>query len=113
VSEPRSFRDRLQGDLDGRYDKLLKVIDDALAATTTHWVNCPHCRKRSQVEVTDTRAAIAAAEFFANQAEGRPGVDARGSEDAVEPIIFERVVYLFDAAEAAKYESTKKERDDE
>jgi hypothetical protein len=74
------FRDRLQGDLEPRYGKLLEAIDNGLSATKKAWVNCPHCKKRSEVEVTDTKAALEAAEFIANQSHGRPGVAADGAE---------------------------------
>jgi hypothetical protein len=96
VGEDRSFRERLQGDLDARYEALLGVVDDALASKTLVWVSCPHCRKRSQVEVQDTRAALAAAEFVSNQSHGRPGVDERAGEES-EPLIFVRCVNDHDA----------------
>lgn len=81
MTDDKSFRDRLQTDFDERYPKLLEVIDKGLSATTTAWVNCPHCKKRSEVEVVDTKAALAAAEFIANQSHGRPGVAADGVDD--------------------------------
>ena len=79
--DQKTFRDRLQTDFDERYPKLLEVIDKAMSATTTAWVNCPHCKKRSEVEVVDTKAALAAAEFIANQSHGRPGVAPEGADN--------------------------------
>jgi N-acetylglucosamine-6-phosphate deacetylase len=84
MTDEKPFRDRLQTDFDERYPKLLEVIDKGLSATTTAWVNCPHCKKRSEVEVVDTKAALLAAEFIANQSHGRPGVAAdAGDEEAI------------------------------
>ena len=96
MSESLSFREKLQGDLDERYDKLLAVIDGALESKQRVFVNCPHCKKRSEVEVQDTRAALAAAEFVSNQSHGRPGVDDRGGDAEQERIVFERVLHLTD-----------------
>ena len=96
MSEPQNFRDRLLGDLDQRYDKLVGVIDSALEAKQEVWLSCPACKKKSKVLVQDTRAAIAAAEFFANQSSGRPGVDDRGADSEQERITFTRVLHLTD-----------------
>lgn len=84
------FRDRLSADLESRYEQLLKTIDEGMEAKKQVWVSCPHCKKRSEVEVTDTRAAIMAAEFVANQSHGRPGIDTGSGED--DRIIFVRIV---------------------
>jgi hypothetical protein len=84
------FRDRLSADLESRYEQLLKTIDEGMEAKKQVWVSCPHCKKRSEVEVTDTRAAILAAEFVANQSHGRPGVDTGTGDD--DRIIFVRIV---------------------
>lgn len=81
MTDEKTFRDRLQADLEDRYGRLLEVIDNGLDAKTTAWVNCPHCKKRNEVEVVDTKAALAAAEFIANQSHGRPGVAADGVDD--------------------------------
>ena len=102
MSDPVNFRDRLQGDLDERYDALLKVIDDGLSATQDVWVTCGSCSKRTLATVTDTRAALACAEFVANQSHGRPGVDDRGTDSEQERIVFERIVYVDDAAVRAR-----------
>jgi hypothetical protein len=91
-----SFRERLQGDLNDRYDTLIQTIESAMQATRDEWVDCPHCNKRSKVQVRDTRAAISAAEFFANQAEGRPGVASDG--EAAQGITFVRVNGAGDAS---------------
>ena len=96
MGDPVNFRDRLQGDLDTRYDALLKVIDDGLSATQDVWATCGSCSKRTLVTVTDTRAALACAEFVANQSHGRPGVDDRGGDAEQERIVFERVLHLTD-----------------
>ena len=96
MSEPQNFRDRLLGDLDQRYDKLVGVIDAALEAKQEVWLGGPACKKKSKVLVQDTRAAIAAAEFFANQSSGRPGVDDRGADSEQERITFTRVLHLTD-----------------
>jgi hypothetical protein len=100
-----SFREKLGDALDERYDKLLKVIDDGLAATKKTWVNCPHCKKKSEVEIQDVRGAITAAEFISANAHGRPGIAADGPED--QKITFVRIVAsgdsdavrIFDVAE--------------
>ena len=91
MSEP-SFRDKLQQDLDKRYDKLIATIENAMEAKRDEWVNCPHCKKRSKVQVQDVRASIAAATFFAEQAEGRPGVATDTSDQ--DQIVFSRVIYM-------------------
>jgi hypothetical protein len=36
------------------------------------WVSCPHCDRRSQVEVPDTLAAVKAISELVNQGYGRP-----------------------------------------
>ena len=82
------------------YDQLIQVISDGLNAKTLVWLNCPSCKRRAQVEVQDTRSAIAAAEFVSAQALGRPGV-AEGESEETERINFKRVVYL-DESDAAR-----------
>lgn len=94
MTDQASIRDRFQADLDARYDQLLAVIDEGLAATKRVWVSCPHCKRRSEVDVPDTKAALEAAEFTANRSLGRPGVESDPAES--ERIIFERVVYMTD-----------------
>jgi hypothetical protein len=89
------FRDRLQADLEARYSKLLKVIDDGLEAQKEFSATCEHCNRRTRVQVNDVRGAILAAEFIANQSHGRPGV-AAGDSDG-EKIIFIRCVDENDA----------------
>lgn len=78
MTDEKPFRDRLQKDLDERYSKLLEVIDNGLSAKTTSWVNCPHCKKRNEVEVVDIKSALAAADFITAQSLGRPGVAVEG-----------------------------------
>jgi hypothetical protein len=76
------FRKRFAEELTERETKILAAIDDGLKATKNVFVSCPHCNRKSQVAVTDTKAAIEAARFLSEQAIGRPGVAAEdaGSE---------------------------------
>jgi hypothetical protein len=84
------FKQKLAEDLDARYERLLAVIDKGMESVKTTWVSCPRCGKRSEVEIQDTRAAIAAAEFVASHAHGRPGIAADDSDE--ERITFIRIV---------------------
>jgi hypothetical protein len=95
VSEA-NFKDKLAGDLDARYTKLLEVIDQGLEATKKVWATCQKCGKRTEVEITDTRGAIEAANFIASHAHGRPGIASDGS--AEDRVIFVRVRGGSDAA---------------
>lgn len=87
------LRARLDKALDSLIsDDLIKeVITMNLAATKKAWVHCPHCKKKSQVDIPDAKASSAAIAELANQAKGRPG-ESQGSDE--EKINFERVVYL-------------------
>jgi hypothetical protein len=87
-----AVRDRLAEDLEERYDKLLEVIEDAMKATKQHRAWCPECKKSVTVEVTDTRAALLAAEFITNQGFGRPGQAPSDIEQ--QPIVFENRIVL-------------------
>lgn len=101
----KPFRDKLSDDLDARYDKLLKVIDDGMAASKKVTVSCVHCRKRSDVDVPDVRAAIAAADFFAAHAHGRPGTADNSPES--EKINFVRLVVNTDSDVARILEAAR------
>lgn len=78
ASSDLSMRDRLKGDLDARYDKLLSLLDEGMTATRKVRVerDCSKCgcAHVDYVEVQDFKTARDIAEFFANQGFGRPGV---------------------------------------
>ena len=94
VEQPQGFRGQLASDLGERHSKVLDAVDRALAGKQKTWVHCPHCRKKSEVEVEDVRGALLAASFLADQSLGKPGTaDPVGDSDG-EKIVFERVVYL-------------------
>jgi hypothetical protein len=79
VTKP--VRDRLKEDLEARYEKLLEVIEGAMDQKKQYPVWCTHCKHRAFMEVPDLKMAMQAAEFFANQGLGRPGVaEAAGEE---------------------------------
>jgi hypothetical protein len=61
------FRKRFAEELTERESKILAAIDDGLKATKNVFVSCPHCNRKSQVAVTDTKAAIEAARFLSEQ----------------------------------------------
>ena len=55
---------------------------------------CPGCKKQVWVSIPDAKAVTGALIDLANQAWGRPDVAAQADS---ERILFERVVYLYDA----------------
>ena len=96
-----SFRDKLGQDLELRYERLIKMIDDGLSTERTAWASCGACGKRTEVSIPDTRAAIAAAQFITEHSLGRPGVQTDAADS--EKILFVRInssdgARLFDAA---------------
>ena len=96
----KSFRGRMADDADVLYEKVIKVITDALETVRKVWVDCPHCKKRSLIEIPDTKAAIAAAEFMTNNGFGRPS-QADSSDDS-EKIVFTRTVYMYEPDDSVK-----------
>lgn len=92
----KGFRGRMADDLDARYEKLIDQLDAAMVATKKQWVDCPHCKKRSQVDIPNEKAMLAVAEFMANNGVGRPGPAQEADEDQ---IVFERVVWMTDEPE--------------
>ena len=93
--QPQGFRDQLQSNLAERHGKVLDAIDRALEGTQKAWVNCPHCRKKSEVTVPDVRGALLASQFLADQSLGKPGTADPGAVED-EKIVFERVIRLTD-----------------
>ena len=87
ASSDLSMRERLKGDLDARYDKLLSLLDEGMTATRKVRVerDCSKCgcAHVDYVEVQDFKTARDIAEFFANQGFGRPGVQEGEAAGAV------------------------------
>ena len=67
-----SVRERMRDDFEEMYEDVKKLLKDAGEAKKQVWVNCPHCKRKSTVEIQDAKAALSVAEFFANQGFGRP-----------------------------------------
>ena len=85
----------LEGRLTPEQIKLL--LDEVLAIKKQAWANCPHCKKKSLVEIPDAKAVTSCLIDLSNQAWGRPG-EAAGLDD--EKIVFERVVYLTEGVDS-------------
>lgn len=83
-------------DLGKQYDAIIAVVESALQAKRKIRITDPctkcECKHIRYVEVEDVDAAIKAAEFLSNRAQGRPG-QARVEDDR-ERVVFERVVYM-------------------
>jgi hypothetical protein len=96
ASSDLSMRERLKGDLDARYDKLLSLLDEGMTATRKVRVerDCSKCgcAHVDYVEVQDFKTARDIAEFFANQGFGRPGV--QEGEASGQSFVFENRVVL-------------------
>jgi hypothetical protein len=85
VPEPEGFQDKLRGDLDVRYDKLLEMLDGALTSEANFRVEEPcskcDCKHFRYIKVPDYKTKLAVAEFFSNRVHGRPGqAEAEGSQ---------------------------------
>lgn len=93
----KPLREKLKGDLEARYEKLLLMLDEGMTATKRVRMprNCLKCgcKHIEFVEIPNTETALKVAEFFANQGFGRPGT----SDEKVEAsIVFTNKVILSD-----------------
>ena len=66
-----NVRDRLAADAD--YDKIKKVLEQAMDMTRYERAFCPNCRKKVEVEFPDTRSQMQAVSLWLEQGFGRPG----------------------------------------
>jgi transposase len=110
ASSDLSMRERLKGDLDARYDKLLSLLDEGMTATRKVRVerDCSKCgcAHVDYVEVQDFKTARDIAEFFANQGFGRPGVQ-EGEAAGATWTFQNRIVLVSDPDEDIDWEDEK------
>lgn len=67
-----SVRGRLAADADANYDRIKGALLNALDATHHATLSCPYCKKRSEVEVPNTREQVNAATALLKEGFGRP-----------------------------------------
>jgi transcription elongation factor Elf1 len=98
VEPLESLRGRLTRAAPDEADVVMDTIRTAMQATKSAWGSCGHCKRRVQVEIQDSVAAINAAKMFIEQAEGRPGVADQAEADQ---LVINRTVYTTVSAEQA------------
>ena len=92
MAESKTPRDELRDGLANYLtaDQTKALIDEVLAIKKQAWMHCPHCKKRSTVEVSDARSVAAAVKDLLAEGYGRP----QASEVEGERIVFQRLVEL-------------------
>jgi hypothetical protein len=65
------FRDKLGRDLDAEYETFVTFLKEAMQAKRKVWHSCPKCKTRSEVEIMDVKAGLAAAQLWANEGHGK------------------------------------------
>jgi hypothetical protein len=68
----KSARREFQAFVDENIRSLIEELWTLARSKKKAWVACPHCDRRSQVEVPDTLAAVKAISELVNQGYGRP-----------------------------------------
>lgn len=76
------IRQRLAADADADYELIRDALKDAAKSVKQVWVSCPHCNKKSQVEVQDAQAAVKAATAWIEQGFGRAADSGRKAEES-------------------------------
>ena len=67
----KDFRAKLATDLEEDYETVRDFLKDAIAATRKVWHTCPHCKHRSEVEITDVKSGLQAAQLWIDQGFGK------------------------------------------
>jgi hypothetical protein len=66
-----AVRQRLADDANEDYELIRNALKDAAQSKKQVWISCPHCKKKSQVEIADGHAAAKAAQIWLEQGFGR------------------------------------------
>lgn len=95
AAEPQQFREQVRADAQRLYeDVIARLEQQSKDATKKVTLNCPACRKASQVEVSDPKALLAIAEFLVEHGYGRPPAAGDAAGEADRSIVFQNLVIL-------------------
>lgn len=62
----------IAADLADDYELVRDTLRTSLEAKKRTWLSCPHCKKKTELEVPDTIAALKAAQVWFDRVIGRP-----------------------------------------
>jgi hypothetical protein len=81
------FRDKLGRDLDAEYETFVTFLKEAMQAKRKVWHTCPNprCKQRSEVEIMDVKAGLAAAQLWANEGMGKAPQSTAKPLEALDP----------------------------
>jgi hypothetical protein len=66
------FRQKARDEVARLWPGITKALEDAIAAETTKYGDCPRCKKRVPVEFPDIQGRVKAMKFLIEAAHGKP-----------------------------------------